>query len=93
MVIAEYDKECDCEFCDEERQLRKRESARHLQSQKETMDKYHAEIVRFVDAAQIHCPDGFRLGMACAGAIGNCPFRATSTIKWCNLRMMVSFVK
>lgn len=69
------------------------ESVRHLQSQKETMDKYHAEIVRFVDAAQIHCPDGFGLGMACAGAIKGCPFHATGKIGWCNLRMMIAFVK
>jgi hypothetical protein len=68
-------------------------SVRHLQSQKETMDKYHAEIVRFADAAQIHCPDGFNLGMVCTKAIPDCPFHSTGKIGWCNLRMMVAFVK
>lgn len=69
------------------------ESVRHLQSQKETMDKYHAEISRFLDAAQIHCNDGFGLGMACSGAIKECPFRADGKIGWCNLRMMVKFTR
>ena len=69
------------------------ESVRHSLSKKETMDKYHAEIVRFADAAQIHCPDGFGLGMACSKAIEGCPFQATGKIAWCNLRMMVAFVK
>lgn len=69
------------------------ESVRHIQTQKETMDKYHAEISRFVDAAQIHCKNGFDLGMVCQKAIPDCPFYSTGKIGWRNLRMMVSFVR
>jgi hypothetical protein len=68
------------------------DSVRRLQTQKETMDKYHAEISRFVDAAQIHCKNGFDLGMVCQKAIPDCPFRANGGIGWCNLKTIVKFL-
>jgi len=70
----------------------KRTSVRHLQSQLETMNKYHAEIVRFVDSARICCTDGFGVGMVCRGAIPDCPFRSDESISWCNVRMLASFL-
>ena len=70
----------------------KRTSVRHLQPQLETMNKYHAEIVRFVDSARICCNDGFGVGMVCRGAIPGCPFRSDESISWCNVRMLVLFL-
>jgi len=70
----------------------KRTSVRHLQSQKDTMDKYHAEIVRFVDSARICCKDGFGVGMVCRGAIPGCPFRSNDVESWCNVRLLASFL-
>ena len=71
----------------------KRTSVRHLQSQKDTMDKYHAEIVRFVDSARICCKDGFGVGMVCRGAIPGCPFRSNDVESWCNVRLLASFLQ
>jgi len=71
----------------------KHTSVRHLQSQKDTMDKYHAEIVRFVDSARICCKDGFGVGMVCRGAIPGCPFRSNDVESWCNVRLLASFLQ
>jgi len=71
----------------------KRTSVRHLQPQLETMQKYHAEIVRFVDSARICCKDGFGVGMVCRGAIPGCPFRSNDVESWCNVRLLASFLQ
>ena len=70
----------------------KRTSVRHLQSKKDTMDKYFAEIQRFVDSARICCKDGFGVGMVCRGAIPGCPFRSNDVESWCNVRLLASFL-
>jgi hypothetical protein len=70
----------------------KRTSVRHLQSKKETMDKYFAEIQRYVDSARICCKDGFGVGMVCRGEIPGCPFKSDEQISWCNVRMLASFL-
>ena len=70
----------------------KRTSVRHLQPQLETMQKYHAEIVRFVDSARICCKGGFGVGMVCRGEIPGCPFKSEGGVSWCNVRMLASFL-
>ena len=50
------------------------DSVRHLQSMKDTMDRYHAEIKRLVDSSRIVCSENRESECHCP--LGNrCPFK------------------